>query len=149
MTLLIALIGCCLNKYHRRDEQHASKTMRPGALLGAYLSLLMLTCLLSMLLAATSLSSIPSSMEFILQNWLWVKTKALPFSEPLETAQGVAKNLSHLAICAICLASFQSLALINCCSLLSRRGALALGPPPSARDRDDDGRPRLPMRFFS
>ena len=31
----------------------------------------------------------------------------------------------------------------------SVRGALALGPPPSARDRDDDGRPRLPMRFFS
>ena len=127
-TLLVALLGTCLNRYHRRDEAHAAKTMRPGALLGAYLTLLMAACLMSATLGSAALSSVPASMQYVLQNWQWVKSKALPFSEPLETAQTVANNTSHLAICAIVLASFQALALVNCCSLLSRRGALALVP---------------------
>jgi hypothetical protein len=46
----------------------------------------------------------------------------------LEVAQSTANSSSHLAVCAIVLASIQALALINVCSLLSRRGARALLP---------------------
>ena len=67
-------------------------------------------------------------MQFILQNWAWVSSVALPFSEPLQTAQGTAANLSHLSIALIVLASIQALGLVNVLSLLSRRGALALVP---------------------
>ena len=127
-SLLVALLGVCLNRYHRRDEQHAAKTMRPGVLLGLYLTLLMATALAAGLLGSISLTSVPSTMEFLLQNWNWAKTRALPFSEPLETAQSTANSLTHVAVAAICLASIQALALINACSMLSRRGALALVP---------------------
>ena len=127
-SLLVALLGVCLNRFHRRDEQHAAKTMRPGALLAVYITLLMATALGAALLGSLSLISVPSSMQYILQNWNWAKTMALPFAEPLETAQGTANSMSHVAIAAIVLASIQALALVNVCSLLSRRGALALVP---------------------
>ena len=127
-SLLVALLGCCLNRYHRRDRVHEAKTMRPGALLGVYVTLLMATCLLAAVLGAVALLTVPASMEYLLQNWSWLKTRALPFSEPLEVAQATANRTSQLAVCAIVLASIQALALVNVCTLLSRRGALALVP---------------------
>ena len=40
-ALVISLLGVCLNRHHTRDAAHAAKTMRPGALLGLYLTLSM------------------------------------------------------------------------------------------------------------
>jgi hypothetical protein len=68
-SLAVALLGCCLNRFHTRDAVHAAKTMRPGLLLGLYVTLLLATCHLAGLLGAVTLLSVPASMEFILQNW--------------------------------------------------------------------------------
>ena len=50
-SVFISLFGYVLSVYHRRDERHAAKPMRPGGLLGLYLCLLMCTCLSSAMLA--------------------------------------------------------------------------------------------------
>ena len=102
--------------------------MRPGLLLGLYITLLSITTLTTAVLGAITLGAVPSSMEYVLQNWAWVKTKALPFTEPLGTANATANNMSRLSIVLIALAVNKSLSLLNVLMLLSRRGALALVP---------------------
>ena len=104
------------------------QTMRPGLLLGFYLTLLGSTALTTATLAAITLSAVPSTMEFILQNWAWVKTRAIPFSEPLGIATSTAASMSRLAIVLIALAGLQALSFVNLLLLLSRRGVLALVP---------------------
>ena len=67
MILCIAVLGTCLNKYHRRDDAHAAKMMRPGLLLGLYITLVMGTCMASAMLAGVTLTSVPATMAYILQ----------------------------------------------------------------------------------
>ena len=127
-SLLIWFLGIVLSRYHQRDESHAAKTMRPGLLLGVYITLLGATTFTSGTLGAVMLSAVPSAMEFILQNWAWVKTRAIPFSEPGGTATATANNMSRLSIVLIALACVQALTLYNVLIMLSRRGVLALTP---------------------
>lgn len=102
--------------------------MRPGVLLFVYGTLLCCTALGNATLGAVAMSYVPPVMQYTLQNWAWLKTRALPLTEPLQIANQSASNLTRLTIVLVALASIQALGILNLLMLLSRRGALALLP---------------------
>ena len=58
IALLNGLIGIGVSRYHRRDEVHAAKTMRPGVLLGAHITLLVFGAVGILVVSAVALASV-------------------------------------------------------------------------------------------
>ena len=129
----VAALGTCalglgVTLHHRRDEQHASKPLRPGVVAAAYLALLVSCTLGALVLAAVAVLARPTATEGVLQNWAWRKAVAPPFSDPLEVARAASDALQRLSVACGVLCGLQAAAAVLCLKLLGGRGTRALLP---------------------
>ena len=77
LCMVIPTCIWCLGRYHRRDKQHAAKTMRPGLLLGLYLILLLTACVGNGVVGAITVSLVSQSLDTLGHHLLGILGKPL------------------------------------------------------------------------